>query len=66
MGFLAGNGGDRLNITGVADSDMSTAWIQSHATQSGVNTVVALNGSESIVLMGVAAANLTPDNFLGS
>ncbi len=52
-------------VADASEAAIDALWITSKVSQVGADTIVSLNASESIVLVGVTVTNLTVDNFLG-
>ncbi len=56
-----GSGADKIQIDGFAFASFD--HIASHISQSGANTVIRLNGADTITLQNVQASDLTAANF---
>jgi hypothetical protein len=68
--FQAAFGHDVINVFGSTDTmdlshlDFASWWaLQAHMTQSGVNTVITLDASDSITLNNVSAESLIASQF---
>jgi serralysin len=57
------SGQDVVDLTGIS-SFHTLSDIQTHAAQVGANTVITVDGSNSITLAGVQVSNLQQNNFL--
>ena len=58
------SGEDLIDLSGVTNPDWATfADVQAHASQVGADTLIDLGGSNTITLLGVAAASLTAAEF---
>ena len=63
--FTEGAGGDVIFVTDMSEVDVNAAYA-SWCAQSGNDTLVTMGAGETIRLIGVTAADLTADNFLGN
>ena len=62
--FQGGAGAtDVLNLTGVAGLN-TFADVQARKSQVGLDTLIDLNGTDEVRLVGVTAANLVANDFL--
>jgi Ca2+-binding RTX toxin-like protein len=58
---------DHIDLTAFAalvDSSNVASWISDHATQNGADTLITINGHDSLTLHNVAANSLSASDFI--
>jgi VCBS repeat-containing protein len=60
------HGVDHVDLSAVVSTSNATTWFEQHvaASMNGLDTVVTVDAADTIVLRGVVAAILTPNDFI--